>query len=118
MIREGLVVLFPFPHVEAGLPGKVRPAVVLRRLPGDYDDCLICMVSSRIDQKIEGFDEVVSPDDDDFAESGLKVSSVIRITRLAICHGPALLGSIGHLEESRLSRIRARLSEWLGGRAP
>jgi mRNA-degrading endonuclease toxin of MazEF toxin-antitoxin module len=35
MIREGLVVLIPFPHVEAGLPGKVRPAVVLRRLPGD-----------------------------------------------------------------------------------
>lgn len=118
MIREGMVVLFPFPHVEAGLLGKVRPAVVLRRLPGDYDDWLICMVSSKIDQKIEGFDEVVCPDDDDFAESGLKVSSVIRITRLAICHGPALLGSIGHLEENRLSRIRARLSEWLGDRAP
>ena len=118
MIREGLVVLVPFPHVEGSLRGKVRPAVVLRRLPGYYDDWLICMVSSRIDQTIKGFDEVVSAGDDDFAESGLKVSSVIRITRLAVCHGSLLLGRIGHLDGSRVARIRARLSEWLGEKAP
>lgn len=113
MIREGSVVLVPFPHVEAGTPGKVRPAVVLRRLPGDYGDWLICMVSSRVDQRVEGFDEVVSPGDHDFPESGLKVSSVIRVTRLAVCDGLTPLGSIGHLDESRLSRIRKRLSDWL-----
>lgn len=117
MIREGLVVLVPFPYVEAGGPGKVRPAVVVRRLPGDYDDWLVCMVSSRGDQAIEGFDEVISTRDDDFAGSGLKVSSVIRISRLAVCHGTALLGSIGRLEARRLSRIRSRLSDWLGDEA-
>jgi mRNA interferase MazF len=113
MIREGSVVLVPFPHVEAGAPGKVRPAVVVRRLPGDYDDWLVCMVSSRVDQTIEGFDEIISAADVDFAVSGLKVSSVIRIARLAVCHGPALLGSIGRLEARRLSRVKARLSGWL-----
>jgi mRNA interferase MazF len=117
MIREGLVVLVPFPYVEAGAPGKVRPAVVVRSLPGDYDDWLICMVSSRVDQAIKGFDEVVSARDDDFAGSGLKVSSVIRISRLAVCHGSALLGSIGQLDARRLSRIRSRLSGWLGDEA-
>lgn len=70
MIREGSVVLVPFPHVEAGTRGKVRPAVVLRRLPGDYGDWFICMVSSRVDQRVEGFDEVVSPGDHDFPEIG------------------------------------------------
>jgi len=117
MIREGLVVLVAFPYVEADAPGKVRPAVVVRRLPGDYDDWLVCMVSSRVDQAIEGFDEVVSTRDDDFAGSGLKVSSVIRISRLAVCHGTALLGSIGRLDTRRLSRIRSRLSDWLGDEA-
>jgi mRNA interferase MazF len=118
MIREGSVVLVPFPHVEAGAPGKVRPAVVVRRLPGDYDDWLVCMVSSRVDQKIEGFDEVMSPQDVDFAQSGLKVGSVLRIARLAVCHGPALLGAIGCLDARRLSRVKARLSQWLGDEAP
>lgn len=118
MIREGAVVLVPFPHVEAGTPGKVRPAVVVRRLPGDYDDWLICMVSSRVDQAIEGFDEIISTRDVDFSESGLKVSSVIRIARLAVCHGPALLGGIGRLDARRLSRVQARLAGWLGEKAP
>jgi mRNA interferase MazF len=117
MIREGLVVLVPFPYVEAGAPGKVRPAVVVRRLPGDYGDWLVCMVSSRVDQAIEGFDEVVSTRDDDFAGSGLKVSSVIRVSRLAVCHDAAFLGSIGRLDTTRLARIRFRLSDWLGDEA-
>ncbi len=113
MIAEGMVVLVPFPQVETDLRGKVRPAVVIRRLPGGYDDWLICMVSSRVAQSLDGFDEIVSDQDDDFAASGLKVSSVIRITRLAVCHGPVMLGSIGHVDDARLRRVRSRLCDWL-----
>jgi len=113
MIREGMVVLVPFPHAETASEGKVRPAVVIRRLPGAYEDWLICMLSSRIAQAIDGFDEVVAEADDDFAGSGLKIRSVVRVTRLAVCHDSLMLGAIGRIADTRLVRIRQRLSTWL-----
>ena len=48
------------------------------KLPGEYDDWLICMVSSQTHHHIAGFDEMVQESDSDFRESGLKVVSVIR----------------------------------------
>ena len=116
MISEGLVVLVRFPQVELEFEGKIRPAVVIRRLPGGYDDWLICMVSSRLPQSLEGFDEIISNEDSDFIMSGLKDSSAIRVARLAVCHGSALLGSIGRIDGDRLHRVRNRLCEWLSSR--
>lgn len=113
MIREGMVVLVPFPHAETASEAKVRPAVVIRRLPGGYDDWLICMLSSRIAQAIDGFDDIITEGADDFAESGLKISSVVRVTRLAVCHDSLVLGAIGRIADTRLFRIRQRLSSWL-----
>jgi mRNA interferase MazF len=113
MISEGLVVLVPFPQVELEFQGKIRPAIVIRRLPGEYDDWLICMVSSRLIQSLDGFDEVISNEDADFITSGLKVSSAIRVARLAVCHGSAMLGSIGRIDDTRLHRVRNRLRDWL-----
>jgi mRNA interferase MazF len=113
MISEGLVVLVPFPQVEPEFQGKIRPAVVIKRVPGGYDDWLICMVSSRLTQSLDGFDEVISNDNADFITSGLKVSSVIRVARLAVCHGSALLGGIGRIDDDRLHRVRNRLCAWL-----
>jgi len=62
MISEGQIILFRFPQTDQTV-GKLRPALVLRRLPGQYNDWLICMVSSNLDQKIIDFDEIISPDD-------------------------------------------------------
>lgn len=113
MIREGMIVLVPFPFAETGTVGKVRPAVVIRPLPGAHDDWLICMVSSRLAQAVTGLDDVVAPDDDDYMTSGLKVTSVIRVTRLAVCHGSVVIGAIGSIADARLRRLRERLSAWL-----
>jgi mRNA interferase MazF len=37
VIQEGQIVLFRFPLTDQ-IPGKLRPALVLRKLPGTYDD--------------------------------------------------------------------------------
>jgi mRNA interferase MazF len=37
MIDEGQIVLFKFPQTDQKI-GKLRPALVLRRLPGQFDD--------------------------------------------------------------------------------
>jgi hypothetical protein len=41
MIAEGQVVLFRFPQTDQ-TEGSLRPALVLRQLPGQYNDWLIC----------------------------------------------------------------------------
>jgi hypothetical protein len=71
------------------------------------------MISSQTHHFIEGFDEIVQEKDIDFGESGLKVTSVIRIGRLAVVSGEILLGAIGQVSDERLKRVKRNLSDWL-----
>lgn len=112
MKQAGQVVLFRFPHTDLE-GGKFRPALLLGELPGEYDDWLICMISSQIRHCIPEFDEIVREDDPDFATSGLKVASVIRTGRLAVVQGQILLGAVGQIAPERLQRIKDHLAEWL-----
>ena len=112
MKQAGQIVLFQFPQTDLEA-GKLRPALLLGRLPGEYEDWLICMISSQIRHCIPGFDEVVQETDADFDPSGLKSTSVVRIGRLAVVDGEVLLGAIGQIASERLQRIKNRLAEWL-----
>jgi len=112
MKQAGQIVLFRFPQTDLE-EGKLRPALLLGNLPGAYEDWLICMISSQIRHAIPEFDEILQEDDPDFAESGLKTPSVMRIGRLAVVQGEILLGAIGQIAPERLKRIKGRLAEWL-----
>jgi len=112
MKQAGQIVIFRFPQTDLE-ESKLRPALLLGKLPGEYDDWLICMISSQTHQYIAGFDEMVQESEDDFGESGLKVSSVIRVGRLAVVSGEILLGAIGQVSSERLGRVKKRLSDWL-----
>jgi mRNA interferase MazF len=112
MKRAGQIVLFRFPQTDLA-EGKLRPALLLGKLPGPFDDWLILMVSSQIRQQVHGFDEIVQPGDNDFVQSGLKVASLIRVGRLAVVSGETLLGSVGEIDPERLRRIKSRLADWL-----
>ena len=115
MKEAGQVVVFRFPQTDLE-EGKLRPALLLGKLPGNYDDWLICMISSQTQQYITGFDEIVQENDNDFGESGLKATSVIRVGRLAVVSGEILIGAIGQVSSERLSRVKKHLSDWLSER--
>ena len=112
MKKSGQVVVFRFPQTDLE-EGKLRPALLLGKLPGEYDDWLICMISSQTRQYITSFDEIIQDSDEDFKQSGLKVTSVIRVGRLAVVSGEILLGAIGEISGERLSRVKKNLSNWL-----
>jgi mRNA interferase MazF len=112
MKQSGQIVIFRFPQTDLE-EGKLRPALLLGKLPGEYDDWLICMVSSQTRHYLADFDEIVQENDDDFSESGLKSTSIIRTGRLAVVSGEILLGAIGKISDQRLIRIRKHLSDWL-----
>jgi mRNA interferase MazF len=104
MKRAGQVILFRFPQADLK-EGKLRPALLLGRLPGEYEDW-ICMISSQLHHYVADFDELVQASDADFAESGLKVPRVIRVGRLAVVADEILLGAIGQISRDRLGRIK------------
>ena len=112
MKEAGQIVVFRFPQTDLE-EGKLRPALLLGKVPGEYDDWLICMISSQTHQHIAGFDEIIQENDSDFGESGLKVTSVIRVGRLAVVSGEILIGAIGQVSSERLSRVKKHLSDWL-----
>ena len=114
MIAEGQIVLFKFPQTDQQ-EGKLRPALVLRKLPGQYDDWLICMISSQLHQKIQKLDEIITTEDSDFIQSGLKLPSVIRASRLAVVNGGIFLGKLGQIAHNRLDRVRQNLARWILG---
>ena len=114
MIQDGQLVLLTFPRTDQ-TAGKLRPALVLRRLPSSHADWLICMISSQLQHEVPGVDEVVRHADADFTETGLKETSLVRVTRLAVVAADILHGTIGSLSDRRLTRIRRRLANWILG---
>lgn len=112
MKQAGQIVLFRFPQTDL-VEGKLRPALLLSRLPGEYDDWLICMISSQTRHHNADFDEIIRDTDTDFKTSGLKLRSVVRVGRLAVMEGKMLLGATGQIAPDRLQRIRNRLAAWI-----
>ena len=112
MINAGHVSLIRFPLTDGNV-GKFRPVLILKQLPGNYNDWLVCMVTTKTQQFIFNFDDTIDENDSDFELSGLKKSSIIRISRLAVVDGSILIGRIGSVSDIRLSKIYDRITTWI-----
>lgn len=112
MKRAGHIVVTPFPYTDFS-GAKLCPVLLLRQASVRFDDWLVCMVSSQLQQAQVGLDELVQTSDPDYADSGLKVPSVLRLSRLAVVDGAALIGAIGEISPQRLLSIRQRLAAWV-----
>jgi mRNA interferase MazF len=112
MKKSGQIVLVPFPFTDLS-GAKLRPVLMLRKASAQFDDWLVCMVSSQLHQVDSQIDEILTPSDPDFAATGLKVSSVLRLCRLAVLESSLLMGSLGEIGHERLQRIRQKLAVWI-----
>ncbi len=112
MKQAGQIVLTPFPYTDLS-GAKLRPVLMLRQASARFDDWLVCMVSSQIQQADAALDEILAPGDSDFAATGLKAPSALRLSRLAVLDGSLLVGSIGAVSGERLLQIRERLGRWV-----
>jgi mRNA interferase MazF len=109
-MNEGDIALAPLPQADGQI--KNRPVVLLRRLP-PFGDFLVCGVSTQLQQRVAGFDEVIAAGDSEVSVSGLKASSLIRLGFLAVQPDSALLGKIGSLSSTRRLRLLANLCRHL-----
>jgi 3-deoxy-manno-octulosonate cytidylyltransferase (CMP-KDO synthetase) len=109
-MKEGDVILVPLPQSDG--QRKPRPAVVLRILP-PFGDLLVCGISTKTHQQVAGLDEIITTTDPDFASSGLRAPSIIRLGFLAEFLPRQTLGVIGKISIERHHRLLVRLSQFL-----
>ncbi len=93
---------------------KPRPALVVATLPSVVPAVLLCGISSRLGNRLEGWDIVLEADHPEFSGTGLHVASVIRPSWLATFPDTPMrvLGRVG---EETLGLVRRRLITALGG---
>ena len=107
-IGERDVILVP-------IGGKLRPAICLRKMQG-HGDFLVCAVSTQLDQYIEGFDEILEPDEVERPKNEVKViikKSVIRLGCLERVESHALPGSMGYISFVKHRCLLKKLSDYL-----
>lgn len=112
MKQAGQIALMPFPYTDL-TRSKKRPVLLLRKLDNSKDDWLVCMISSQLRQADPELDWVLLENDGEFYQSGLKVSSVFRLSRVTILDGGLLLGRLGSISDERLQTLRERLGAWI-----
>ena len=111
-MKSGDIVLVRFPQADL-TTGKLRPALVLAIAPSRHSDLLLALISSRIHQAIPNFDDIIDTSDDDYLVTGLKVTSVIRLSRLATVEPSIISARLGNISMDRLKRIKTKSINWM-----
>ncbi|MEO6050354.1 MAG: type II toxin-antitoxin system PemK/MazF family toxin [Pyrinomonadaceae bacterium] len=75
------IVLVPFPFDDLSA-SKVRPAVCLTDELSPYGHIVLAFITSRISEDPGRSELIIEADDENFAATGLKVASTIRLHRL------------------------------------
>ncbi len=106
---KGSIILVPFPFTDL-TASKLRPALVLH---AGGDDVVLAFISSRIPVgEVPLASVVLDQSHPDFGVSGLKMSSVIRLDKVATVLSSLILGELGvagpHVRET-VNRVVAEV---------
>lgn len=112
VLRRGDVVIATFPFTDLS-SSKRRPAVVLT-INTNTNDVILAFISSVVPTRLAPFDIALSPSDAEFAQSGLKVPSVIRLNKLATVEQRLLTRRIGSLTTNLVHLLDQKLVHALG----
>ena len=102
------IVLVPFPFDDLRA-NKVRPAVCLTEEIKPYSHIVLAFIASRVAPSISPTDFVIDKADLDFAATGLKVSSAVRLHRLMTVAKSFILRELGGLSGPHQTEIDNRL---------
>ena len=103
---KGKIVLVPFPFDDLSSI-KMRPAVCLTNTISPYKHVVLAFITSQIpDEELES-DVVIKDTENDFAMTGLRVSSTIRLHRLITVTTTIYKTSTWRINSSNTNRIRS-----------
>jgi len=104
---KGKIVLIPFPFTDL-TSAKLRPALVLIE---SENDCVVAFISSRVPTEPSSTEVLIREDHKEFAGTGLKRSSVLRLDKVATVSKSLMLGEIGQIGESLRREVNRKLRE-------
>ena len=109
-MMAGDIALTSLPQADGSV--KIRPVLLLKRFP-PFGDFLVCGISSQVQQEVSGFDYVIKAGTTEYANSGLKVTSLVRLGFLAVLPEAHLAGKLGAVSGPTLVTLLRRLSDYL-----
>ncbi len=104
MHKAGEIVLVPFPFTDLS-GNKVRPALILA-VQKSSNDLTVCFISSVSNKKVSNFNVTIDHKDASFKRTGLKMKSIIRVTKIATLDKIVVLGKIGVLDTKNLVKVK------------
>lgn len=109
-MTRGKVVLVPFPFDDLTAV-KVRPAVCLTEAVGPHRHVVLAFVSSRTPPDVLESDLLLDSSEADFAETGLRASSVLRLHRLMTVTTRLVRRELGQLSPRMRDKVTQKLKE-------
>ena len=107
-MTKGKVVLLPFPFDDLAT-AKVRPAVCLTEPIGEHRPVVVAFITSQIPAIPLISDVVLLPTTTEFAATGLRVASAIRLHRLLTVTTALLRRQLGELAPGYRHAIETKL---------
>jgi mRNA interferase MazF len=112
-MRPGEIYLAAFPFGD--VPGmKLRPVLLLTASLGSIPEVLVAYISSVIPAELLPSDLILDPARPEFRNSHLKVSSALRLHKLATIHCSSLVRRLGGIDPPEQAMVGARLRRLLG----
>ncbi|MCK5522236.1 MAG: type II toxin-antitoxin system PemK/MazF family toxin [Thiomargarita sp.] len=105
---KGKIVLVPFPFDELS-SNKVRPAVCLTTSLCVYNHIVLAFITSRVSANLLETDIVLDSEHADFSETGLRVSSVLKLNRLITVNKTIIRRELGQLSPSLQDEVDKKL---------
>jgi len=102
------IVLVPFPFDDLSA-NKVRPAVCLTDEIQPYGHIVLAFITSQVPVNPSDTDFVIGAQNADFAQTGLKVSSAVRLHRLMTASKKIIKRELGKLSKNQQAEIEKRL---------
>ena len=102
------VVLVPFPFDDLSAT-KVRPAVCLTNPIGKQRHVVLAFITSAVPPHLEPTDMLFDPSHPDFARTGLRVRSALRLHRMVTVSATIILRQLGALTANYQAQVQQRL---------
>ncbi|MGA2556995.1 MAG: type II toxin-antitoxin system PemK/MazF family toxin [Verrucomicrobiota bacterium] len=116
-MTKGKIVLVPFPFDDLTAQ-KVRPALCLTDPIGLHRHVIVAFISSQVPAAVSATDIVLDPRQKDFAATGLRVPSVLRLHRLVTLRSAIIRRELGELSVDLQRDADRKLAALFGLKAP
>jgi mRNA interferase MazF len=110
-MRPGEIYLAKFPFGDA--PGmKIRPVLLLTDPVGAVPEILVAYISSVIPSRLLPSDLLLDPSLPEFRSTNLKISSALRLHKLATIHCSSLARYLGVIDDRTWSAVASKLKDF------